>query len=250
MDKHGPLREKRVSERFCPWITPELKKICRTSDKLKIAAVKANSELLMSAYKHMRCKANNPNKSLKMQCFTNKLRSCEGNIKETWKTMNQVIYKRSKTTNIKALKEGTNTDSKSIADTMNSFFSNVGKRLAEKIAPKPNPLLNGEFGDPPSCEPFIFFPINEETWIRVFGSIKTSNGSDVDCISSFFLKIGISVLAHSLEQLFNLFLSLERFRDSWKIARVAPILKMEPPMTNQTIGLSLFSLLFPDFSRG
>ena len=61
IDKHAPIREKRVSERFCPWITPELKKICRTRDKLKITAVKANSELLMSAYKHMRCKANNSN---------------------------------------------------------------------------------------------------------------------------------------------------------------------------------------------
>ena len=26
IDKHAPLREKRVSERFCPWITPKLKK--------------------------------------------------------------------------------------------------------------------------------------------------------------------------------------------------------------------------------
>ena len=227
IDKHAPLREKRVSERFCPWITPELKKICRTRDKLKIAAVKANSELLMSAYKHMRCKANNLNQSLKKQYFTNKLRSCEGNIKETWKTMNQVINKRSKTTNIKALKEGdeTITDNKSIADTMNSFFCNVGKSLAEKIAPKPNPLLNGEFGGPPSCEPFMFSPINEETLIRVCGGIKTSNGSGVDCISSFFLKVGISVLAPSLVQLFNLSLSLGRFPDSWKIARVAPIFK-------------------------
>ena len=105
IDKHAPLREKRVSERFCPWITPELKKICRTRDKLKIAAVKSNSELLMSAYKHMRCKANNLKQSLKTQYFTNKLRSCEGNIKETWKTMNQVINKRSKTTNIKLSKK-------------------------------------------------------------------------------------------------------------------------------------------------
>ena len=60
--------------------------------------------------------------------------------------MNQVINKRSITTNIKALKEGdeTITEDKSIADTMNSFFCNVGKSLAEKIAPKPNPLRNGE----------------------------------------------------------------------------------------------------------
>ena len=82
----------------------------------------------------MRCKANNLNQSLKTQYFTNRLRSCEGNIKETWKTMNQVINKRSKTTNIRALQEGdeTITDNKSIADTMNSFFCNVGKSRAAK----------------------------------------------------------------------------------------------------------------------
>ena len=71
----------------------------------------------------------------------------------------------------------------------------------------------------------MFSPINEETLIRVWGGIKTSNGSGVDCISSFFLKIGISVLAPSLVQPFNLSLSLGRFPDSWKIARVAPIFK-------------------------
>ena len=60
----------------------------------------------------------------------------------------------------------------------------------------------------------MFSPINEETLIRVRGGIKTSNGSGVDCISSFFLKMGIPVLAPSLVQLFNLSLSLGRFPDS------------------------------------
>ena len=209
-DKHEPLREKRVSERLCLWITPELKKICRTRDKPKIAAVTANTELLTSDYKQMRCKANNFNQS-----------------------MNQVINKRSKTTNIKAPKEGDETinDNKSITDTMNSFFCNAGKSLAEKIASKPNPLLNGEFGDPTSCEPFMLSPIKEETLIRVCGDIKTSKGSGVDCISNFFLKIGISVLALSLTfsllapALFNLSLSLGRFPDSSKMAMVAPTFK-------------------------
>ena len=51
--------------------------------------------------------------------------------------MIQVLNTRSRTTNIKALKEDddTITENKSIADTMSSFFSNVGKSLAEKIAP-------------------------------------------------------------------------------------------------------------------
>ena len=57
--------------------------------------------------------------------------------------MNQGIDTRSKTINIKALKESdeTITDNKSIADTMNSFFCNVGKSSAKNVAPKPNHFL-------------------------------------------------------------------------------------------------------------
>ena len=87
-------------------------------------------------------------------------------------------------------------------------------------------------------------PINEETLIRVCGGIKTSNGSGVDCISSFFLKIGISVLAPSLVQLFNLSLSLGRFPDSWKMARVAPIFFRDALLTLLFISLFYFERKF------
>ena len=59
IEKHAPLRERRVTERFSPWITPDVKQLSRTRDKMKVAAVKAKSELLLSAYRQMRCKANN-----------------------------------------------------------------------------------------------------------------------------------------------------------------------------------------------
>ena len=50
IEKHAPLRERRVTERFRPWSTPDLKQLFRTQDKIKVAAAKAKSELLMSAY--------------------------------------------------------------------------------------------------------------------------------------------------------------------------------------------------------
>ena len=73
IEKHAPLRERRVTERFSPWITPELKQLLRARDKLKIKAVKAKSQLLMNAYKQMRCKANNLNRKLKREHFSSKL---------------------------------------------------------------------------------------------------------------------------------------------------------------------------------
>ena len=124
IEKHAPLGERRVTERFSPWITPELKQLLRARDKLKIKAVKAKSQLLMNAYKQMRCKANNLNRKLKREHFSLKIELNKGNIKETWKTINQLVNKRSKTTEISTIREGDRviSDPTEIADSMNQFL--------------------------------------------------------------------------------------------------------------------------------
>ena len=47
IEKHAPLRERRVSDKFAPWLTPDLKNMFRTRDRLKAAAIKSKSVLLM-----------------------------------------------------------------------------------------------------------------------------------------------------------------------------------------------------------
>ena len=39
IEKHAPYRELRVSERYCPWVTLELKNLIRKRDKLKRNAI-------------------------------------------------------------------------------------------------------------------------------------------------------------------------------------------------------------------
>ena len=50
IERHAPLLVLRVSEKLSPWINSDLKNLQKIRDKLKIAAVKAKSELLMEAY--------------------------------------------------------------------------------------------------------------------------------------------------------------------------------------------------------
>ena len=68
-------------------------------------------------------------------------------MKESWKTINELLNKRSKSSNIDSLKEsGSETvHRKEIPDAMNSYFCSVGKDLADKISPVPNPLPSGDF---------------------------------------------------------------------------------------------------------
>ena len=59
-------------------------------------------------------------------------------MKETWNTINKLINKRSKTTNISSLvvDEACLTNSSEIADSMNDYFCNIGSKLSSKTLHK------------------------------------------------------------------------------------------------------------------
>ena len=67
IETHAPMMQKRVSERYSPWLSSSLKDLLRSRDKLKVAAVK--SEILMAAYRQVRNKANRMNADLKKDIF-------------------------------------------------------------------------------------------------------------------------------------------------------------------------------------
>ena len=115
----------RVSEKYCPWIDEGLRNLMQTRDRLKKAATKCKSSILMDSYRQTRNKVNTLNKQLKRQYYTNKISACKGNMKESWKTINELLNKRSKSSNIDCLKEnGSETvHKKGISNAMNNFFA-------------------------------------------------------------------------------------------------------------------------------
>ena len=76
---------------------------------------------------------------LKHLNFTTKIQRFQGNMKETWKTLTQLMNKRSKSTNIDLLKQyrKNTSNKKEISDTMNKYFCLVGKALAEELDDTP-----------------------------------------------------------------------------------------------------------------
>ena len=60
-EKHAPVRNKRFSEKFSPWVTKDLKHLSATRDRLKKQAVSSKSKILMEAYRQTRNKVNNLN---------------------------------------------------------------------------------------------------------------------------------------------------------------------------------------------
>ena len=221
IEKHAPIRQMRVSKKYCPWINEDLKKLMRSRDKLKKAANKTKSEILMNSYKHVRNQVN----SLNVQ-FSNKIISQEGNMKETWRTLNQILNKRSKSTNIVCIKDqDKELGKKEIAESMNQFFCSVGKDLASEIDDAPNPLLSGDYTIHFQEKRFEFRAIQDQELRDAVGKLKNSKSFGNDNISSFFLKLALPFVAKSLLKIFNTSLETSKFPDTWKTARVAPIFK-------------------------
>ena len=96
--------------------------------------------------------------------------------------------------------------------------------LSEKIADYIlNSFLSNQIHAPDRS--FILTPINAKHIIKAISEFQSSYGFGLDNISSFFLKKGMPVFANGLSQMFNLCLSLGKFPEFWKMARVTPIYK-------------------------
>ena len=79
-EKHAPLRQIRVSEKYCHWMNSDLKNLIKTRDQLKRSAVKHESQHLMNSYKQYRNRVNALNKALKKQYFSDKINNNKENM--------------------------------------------------------------------------------------------------------------------------------------------------------------------------
>ena len=105
---------------------------------------------------------------MKREYFSKKIALGKGNLTETWKTLNLLLNKRSKTTSVESLNVDGEviTGNLDIARSMNEFFCSVGRNLSVKIPQQPNPILTGEYKINESTEQpteFKFHPVDETT---------------------------------------------------------------------------------------
>ena len=164
---------------------------------------------------------------MKKKHYTNRISACKANTKESWRTINEVLNKRSKSSSIDCLKEsGTEIlNKKDVSNAMNNYFCNIGSDLADKIQPAANPILSGEFEVNKDRAKFRFKAIELKDIRDTFAKAKATKSFGVDNISSYFLKLALPYIVNSLTFLFNTSFETSQFPDSWKVDRITPIFK-------------------------
>ena len=171
-------------------------------DFLKKKSVKTGSANFYNAYKKARNELNSLIKSAKARYYNDALNQCKKDPKAMWKTINQLTNKKSKTTNINELviDHKVITEPEKIADSLNTYFNEIGSVLAKDLPKGDN-----------SFEKYIVsvekkFEINRLSPIEVKNVILKLNSSKAtgyDRISPKLLKDTQKLLLNRL-QLFSI----------------------------------------------
>ena len=219
---------KHKGQNYSTWVTQDLIHKQCTRDILKAKAVKIKSEILIEAYRNLRNQVNHENYKLKRQYFANKISDNEKDIKGTWNTINMLVNRSSKTTEIPYLevKGEIISDSKQIVEALNDYFATIGRDLNsmfQEDTGSEQTLPKGHISSNPTR--FGFWKILENAVLKPISRLKSKKSFGLDGISSYILKIAGSVVSKGLANIFNILISTGTFLDSWKIAKVAPTFK-------------------------
>ena len=98
LDKHAPvIRDKKIKNKpNVPWLTNIVKLQMRERDRLKLLAIKNNSENYWSAYKTSRNRVTQALREAKTAYYKKQFVCVKNDPKEAWKTVNKILNRNKK----------------------------------------------------------------------------------------------------------------------------------------------------------
>ena len=135
VDKHAPLRTKRVRAVKSPWITPQLKKRMHDRNILKLKAIRSKNANDWLKFKKCRNSVNSEIKQAKEQYYKNALLNTEGDPRKTWQIINELTSRKTHNSSVKEIKLDNNSiyDPHELSSTFNDYFSSIGPSLVNDI---------------------------------------------------------------------------------------------------------------------
>lgn len=236
-NNHAPLKRRKVANKRLPWLTIDLIAKKRHINFLNRKAKADNTINSWSVFKKAKNQYNRQIKETKCSYYQGKLHSNSGNLKQTWKTLNELMNRTSNKNKIPEMKDGNGEiiDETLIPDAFNTYFVELGEKLANEIprsSISPDSFLS-DINHPVHGLP-SFQEILESDVLKLLHGLGPNKASGIDGISSRILKISASVIAPFLTSIFNHSITTGIFPNDWKIARITPIFKSEAKdqMTN------------------
>ena len=237
VDKHAPVREKRVKSTPAAWINDDILNEMHQRDYLHEKAIQSKLETDWNLFKAARNRVSTRIKQAKRDYLDEAILSSQ-NSKETWKRIKEFLP-TSKTRSPATVKiaGASISDKRSIADAFNHFFSSIGSEIGQDFD-ESLPVVDGFHTSNPYKIPFV----SPEFVKRQIKGMKTSKATGLDGVSVKLLKCAGDSIIAPLTFIFNMCIEKGTFPSEWKQARISPIYKKgDPHLVNNYRPVSVLS---------
>jgi len=212
-----------------PWISKGLLTSIKHKSDLYKKFLKNPSEINNKIYKQYKNKLSYLLKIAKKNYYDFKFEEANGNLRKTWKLLNEIINRKGKkNSKLPSIFTDGNKDISNpheIANKFCNFFTNVGSNLANKLPPtnvSPNNFLTNRV-----LQTIFITPVSEKEIVEISTQFKPGKAAGHDQINMTHVKSNITAIAGPLSYLINLSISTGIVPDNIKLAKVLPIYKSE-----------------------
>ncbi len=153
----------------------------------------------------------------------------KGDIRGTWKTINDILNRtKKKKTFPQFFKDGENiiSDKLTIANKFNTFFTDIGPKLAAEII-TPNSRTHRKYLTLNYNHKFKFNNVDNSTVKSIIDKLAPKTSFGFDGISTKLVKTAQDALIQPLTIIINQMLNTGIFPDKLKIAKICPIHKKD-----------------------
>lgn len=223
----------RISRRKAPlkpWITPGLIRCMRNRDKMhKQLKKKPLNDILKTTYTRYRNFLTRLLRKLKRQYERSEIKKAK-NAKELWQVINRISNRKPSSNKSQELLTISLTPTEA-SNIVNKHFASVGKTLASKVSSNfgnklisPNSIISTK-----SClNTFTLLETDMTEVISIINSLKLSNTSGIDKISTKIIKDNKTIFAGLIVHICNLALNSGQFPKAFKTCVIIPIHKNGP----------------------
>ena len=226
-DMHAPMKKMKVKGISIPWMTAELSRAMQDRDYHLKKAQKTQSQHHWSSYRKLRCFVNKAVRECKSKYYESLIKENKNNPSGLWKTLNELTSRNthsSAPTSI--ISDGVETkNSQSISSLFNTFFTSIGKTLANTIKQRLSSNIFSCIQLPQFNSTFEFKEIDVASVFKQLSTLKTNKSTGLDGISARLLKDAAAIIAPTLTDIFNQSLKSSIFPKIWKDGKVTPIFK-------------------------
>ena len=228
IDTCAPVVTREITRPPAPWITDDIKETMKTRDRVKMKLKTQSSNVqLREIHKDLKKKVNSQLADRKKQHYKQEYKKAKGNIADTWKITNNMLFNGMNRDTNKLIFE-TKDDLMCKAEEFNDFFAEVGRKTFERTQEE---LRNRTPSETGHATPNINFnnfkpkPVDCNTVILVIKNLKDTNAFGSDGICLRFIRDGLYIIAFYLTVIVNTSIVTNAYPELWKIPHVIPVYK-------------------------